>query len=214
MTNSLIKEFLKRPIAYQPVVAKAFGSVKLAILWCQFYYWMDKGENEDGWIYKTMDQVFEETGLTRKPQESARKLGNQLGVLESKVMGAPATVHFRVNLDVAEEIISKYVNKGKIPKLFEEPKPKTNGDLIKEFFEEGECFDKTRQMLIEKIGERATDEVLKEFILYWTEPTKSGKKVRWEGEKHFDIKRRLITWLRNKKQFSRGSNGEKKGVVI
>jgi hypothetical protein len=33
------------------------------------------------------------------------------------------------------------------------------------------------------------------FIMYWTEPTKSGRKVRWELEKVFDVKRRLVTWF-------------------
>lgn len=33
------------------------------------------------------------------------------------------------------------------------------------------------------------------FISYWTELTKSGQKQRWELEKAFDIKRRLVTWF-------------------
>jgi hypothetical protein len=37
-------------------------------------------------------------------------------------------------------------------------------------------------------------EVLK-FIAYWTEPTASGKKQRWEIQKTFDYRRRLATWL-------------------
>lgn len=213
MSNSLIKEFLKRPIAYQPIVAKSFGSVKLAILWCQFYYWMDKGNNEDGWIYKTMDQVFDETGLKRKSQETARKLGNQLGVLESKAMGSPATVHFRVNLEVAEKLIVDYMGKGKALKLFEDPVEKTPGEKVREFFNEGKEFTTVREYLAGKIGQGATDEVLKEFLVYWTEPNKSGKKLRWEGEAYFNIRLRLVTWMKNKKRFSKGSS-EKKGVVI
>jgi hypothetical protein len=104
-----IKELLKRPIAYQPIMAKAFGSVKLAILWAQMYYWSDKGKNEEGWIYKTREDLFEETGLSRKEQETARTIGAKLGVLESKRMGQPCTVHFRVNLDKAVEIVEKWV---------------------------------------------------------------------------------------------------------
>jgi len=33
------------------------------------------------------------------------------------------------------------------------------------------------------------------FILYWTEPNKSGTKVKWEQQSTFDVKRRLITWF-------------------
>lgn len=42
------------------------------------------------------------------------------------------------------------------------------------------------------------EEEFNHFILYWTEPNKSGLKVRWELERTFDVKRRLYTWLRNK----------------
>jgi hypothetical protein len=40
------------------------------------------------------------------------------------------------------------------------------------------------------------------FIDYWTEPTKSGKKQRWETEKVFEHRRRLSTWFRNAEKFN------------
>jgi len=103
--KTIISEFLKRPIAYQPIVAKAFGSVKLAILWCQLYYWSDKTKNKEKWIYKTREDLYDETGLSRKELETARKIGEKLGVLESKRMEQPCTVHFRINVDKACEIM-------------------------------------------------------------------------------------------------------------
>lgn len=42
-------------------------------------------------------------------------------------------------------------------------------------------------------------EMLKEFFEYWTEPNKSGRKMRFEDQKFFDLKRRLATWHRNNK---------------
>jgi hypothetical protein len=42
---------------------------------------------------------------------------------------------------------------------------------------------------------------LTEFIDYWTESSENGKKMRFEKEKVFDIKRRLNTWMRNKEKF-------------
>jgi intein/homing endonuclease len=38
-------------------------------------------------------------------------------------------------------------------------------------------------------------EMRKEFIEYWTEPSKSGTKMRFELEKTWDLKRRLHRWL-------------------
>ena len=42
-------------------------------------------------------------------------------------------------------------------------------------------------------------ELCNQFYRYWTEPNKTKTKLRWEGEKFFDIKRRLITFRNNEK---------------
>jgi len=39
--------------------------------------------------------------------------------------------------------------------------------------------------------------MLKEFLLYWTEPNKSKTKMRFELEKTWDLKRRLERWASN-----------------
>jgi hypothetical protein len=44
----------------------------------------------------------------------------------------------------------------------------------------------------------------KKFILYWTEPNKSGTKQRWQQENTFEVKRRLYTWLERSKNYSQG----------
>ena len=41
--------------------------------------------------------------------------------------------------------------------------------------------------------------ILEEFISYWTEPDKAGKKIRYDGEKYFKVNSRLATWQRRKK---------------
>jgi len=44
------------------------------------------------------------------------------------------------------------------------------------------------------------------FVDYWTEPNKSGSKVRWETEKTFEIGRRLKNWFRNYNKFNPTQN--------
>jgi len=39
--------------------------------------------------------------------------------------------------------------------------------------------------------------MLKEFFEYWSEPNRSGKKMKWELEKTWDLKRRLTRWFAN-----------------
>ena len=43
------------------------------------------------------------------------------------------------------------------------------------------------------------DTMLNDFIRYWTEPNKSGTKMRYELQPTWDTKRRLITWSKNDK---------------
>lgn len=109
--HDITRQLLRRPIAYQPIVAKAFGSVKLAILWCQLQYWTELTNDPEGWVYKNRDTLYYETGLSRKEQESSRKLGRELGVLDEKLAGRPATVHFRIVEDRAGELVEQYLTR-------------------------------------------------------------------------------------------------------
>lgn len=51
-------------------------------------------------------------------------------------------------------------------------------------------FKKCLEPFLEKYGR----EMLNNFYLYWTEPNGTGKKMRFESQKFFDIPRRLTTW--------------------
>ena len=44
-------------------------------------------------------------------------------------------------------------------------------------------------------------DMLYDFYMYWTEPNKSRTKMKFELEKTWDTKRRLITWNRNSSRF-------------
>jgi len=46
-------------------------------------------------------------------------------------------------------------------------------------------------------------EMLNEFINYWTEPNKSKTKLRYELQTTWDTSRRLGTWAKNTKQFTK-----------
>lgn len=89
-----------RPVAYHPRMAKAVGGVKQAIFVCQFLYWNGKGKKKDGWIFKKQADIEEETGLTRREQETVRTHLKKSGILEEELHGVPATMHYRLNVDV------------------------------------------------------------------------------------------------------------------
>jgi len=49
-------------------------------------------------------------------------------------------------------------------------------------------------------------ETANEFLSYWTEKNRSGNKMKFELEKTFDIKRRLLRWQKNSKKWSTSNN--------
>src|SRR5690242_4097779 len=52
-------------------------------------------------------------------------------------------------------------------------------------------------------------EMLRDFFDYWTESNEGGRKMRFEMQKVFDIKRRLRTWYKNNNRF----NGNRKSGI-
>lgn len=229
MDKHVLIEFLKRPIAYHPIIAKAFRSVQLAVLWSQLYYWSDRGHDKDGWVYKTQEEMYEETGMKRSSQETARRLGKKLGLIEEDRRGSPGKIYFKIDLERAIELISEFEQQKNNGKLFRLSSPKKKGKwkikrittvqkvkYNEEFFSMkmgAGGYDDIVGWIKEKYGN--TDEVINEmrkFVLYWTEKNPGGTKARWEMQKVFDIKRRIVTWMSNTKKFS--SSNKKQGITV
>lgn len=83
-----------------------------------------------------------------------------------------------------------------------------------EFFTNKELQTKVESWLVGKgMKEEVAAQEVKKFIDYWTEPNKSNTKVRWQGEKYFDIRRRLATWFRRATQYA-GQRQQAKGRAV
>ena len=91
-------ELLDRPIAYHRVLAKIAGSASGGVFLSQALYWSKRTTAPDRWFYKTADDWFDETFLTRREQETVRKRLTAINVLEEQKRGVPAKLYFRVNL--------------------------------------------------------------------------------------------------------------------
>ena len=79
------------------------------------------------------------------------------------------------------------------PPLLKKPNTKINNKKAgKEILIEERMgmLKKCLEPFLEKYGR----EMLNNFYLYWTEPNETGKKMRFESEKFFDLNRRLATW--------------------
>lgn len=89
LREALIGHKAQRALAFQTAAVRRFGPAA-GIFARQLLFWDGKGRDPEDWIYKSIDQFQEETGLSRRQQEVARNRlkgggkGGGKGVLEEK----------------------------------------------------------------------------------------------------------------------------------
>ena len=110
----MIEELLDRPIAYHRIFVHIAG-VAGAILLSQALYWSKRTSDPNGWFYKTREEWEDETGLGRSAQELARQKLIEAGVMEERLWGIPATMHFKVNIKALELMLERYQQVGRKP---------------------------------------------------------------------------------------------------
>ena len=92
-----------RPIAFHRALVEMTGGVKPALMLGQLIYWSKRTKDTDGWVYKTQKEWEEETGLTRREQDTARKLLKERGIIQEKLAKSPARIHYRINPEYAQK---------------------------------------------------------------------------------------------------------------
>jgi uncharacterized protein YdaU (DUF1376 family) len=70
-----------------------------------------------------------------------------------------------------------------------------------------------KQSLYPHVGELHPKERVKAFFEYWSEKTHGGKKMRFELQKTWEVKKRLATWARNEKEKIAGKSVAKKSKM-
>jgi hypothetical protein len=102
-------------VAYHPSFAAIGGSVNAGLFLAQLFYWHDRGSDPDGWIYKTQAEWEEETGLSRWEQETARRRLRERGLVEEKLAGLPARLHYRLDVEQLIALLSARVTRTASP---------------------------------------------------------------------------------------------------
>lgn len=92
-------------VTYHVAVAEALDSIAAAILAEQIAFW--QAQSEDGWAFRTQEQIQEYTGMKRDARDGARKRLKQRGVLEEKLEGVPARLFYRLDLDALEGLVQE-----------------------------------------------------------------------------------------------------------
>lgn len=108
----IASQFELKPILYIPGLAHLLG-INEAILLGQLLYWDGKGHSRN-WTYKTIQELQKETGLTRTRQDNAIRHLKELGVIEVEYHRVPNIRHFRVNVDILQEIIISMLETSKL----------------------------------------------------------------------------------------------------
>ncbi|MCF7834116.1 MAG: hypothetical protein K9L98_02040 [Candidatus Pacebacteria bacterium] len=105
--NSLIIEKLgEKPIAFNPILARISNSSLAGLFLSQLLFWWHKGYDRD-WIYKTIDEIKKETGMTRSEQDRAIKIWKELGILLVESRGMPRKRHFHIDKEKLFPLLEK-----------------------------------------------------------------------------------------------------------
>ncbi|MBU9477981.1 hypothetical protein [Burkholderia multivorans] len=97
-----------RPIAFGTRLARITGHPKDAMLLSQLVYWTRRGrdvEANGGWVHKTREQWFLETGLSREEQENVRRRLRNRKLLAEWRGGQPARLHYRLEVEAISDAV-------------------------------------------------------------------------------------------------------------
>jgi hypothetical protein len=102
-----VKDMLpNRVVAYSPDLARIAGGATIGLFLSQLLFLSDKGHNPDGWVYKSEAEMAQDTGLTKREQQTARRKLLALGVIAIMRGGWKNTYHFKVIWEKLYQVIA------------------------------------------------------------------------------------------------------------
>jgi hypothetical protein len=102
-----IKDMLpNRVVGYSPDLARIVGGATTGLFLSQLLFLSDKGNNPEGWVYKSEQEMGKETGLTKREQQTARRKLLALGVIAIMRGGWKNTYHFKVLWERLYQVIA------------------------------------------------------------------------------------------------------------
>ncbi len=186
--QKIIAEVLgTRVVSYNPDLARVLGSVKAGVLVCQLLYWWKKGKNPD-WIYKTAEEIKEETALSRGEQDTAIKKCKELKIIEVKLKGIPAKRHFKLHIEKIVELLET------LDTRLEQSKKQDYVNYENKIHKEKECITENTTDITSENTNRQSSSKKKPFY--------RGEEMRWSQNKWWVIPKEGGSWL----EFAGGEN--------
>ena len=102
---------LDRPIAFNRTFVDLGLGITGALMLSQCVYWSTRTKDSDGWFYKTQSEWTEETGMTRREQETARKKLVSKGYVEEVRRGVPCKTYYRLDREALEAALMQVAQK-------------------------------------------------------------------------------------------------------
>ena len=96
-----------RAIGFYPAIAIVIGT-DAAILLSQLCYWDGKQRDPSGWIYKTLNELVDETGLSLKRVKTAKQKLADLNLIDVFYNRPVHKLHMRVNQESIIHMFKKY----------------------------------------------------------------------------------------------------------
>lgn len=111
-TEALLLELLDMPISFHRCFVNLTGKVTAALL-LSYLWWSDEepDRQQEGWITKPLEQIRDETGLSRDELASARRILRELTILEERREGMPPAHAFRVNRNRVAHLLVEHVRR-------------------------------------------------------------------------------------------------------
>ncbi|MGS0835857.1 DNA-binding protein [Acinetobacter baumannii] len=104
----LIEAMNKQPIAFNKHYVFLGCGINGALMLSQLVYWTSRTKDSEGWIFKTHHEWTQETGLTRREQDTARATLKSLKFISEKKMGVPCRVYYRVERENLYQALIEY----------------------------------------------------------------------------------------------------------
>lgn len=98
---------LGEPIVINPKLSILLNSTNANILLTHLVNCTGKQANEDGWIYKTPEELEDETGLTPSEQKTAREKLKKLGLIEENFNRLIHRMYYRVEFDEVNKLYER-----------------------------------------------------------------------------------------------------------
>ena len=175
------------------------GAVLLADLISKEEYFIANGMS-DGWFFNTAKNIEQDTCLTTHQQSKAIKMLEDLGIIETKVVGIPAKKHFKI---IENKLLSFFNTSFKETdkQVYKKQKTYNNNKEIR--ITNNTISNRRDKFVSEVLTFDYEESILNGFIDYWTEPNKSNTKMKYELNKTWKTALRLKTWAANQKKWDK-----------